>query len=160
MNLDWLKTGLSPLKDLLSYLTQAAKTNDILRKQVIRELRDNLNIFYNAHLNNIAPDTMIEMLSNTAIRKCQEANFKFRKLKAGAISMDEIRDERNRKYVGWTAEKLIDKIDEKIEELRNIRKMNGGSVVNAKNNINLMLSNLYFRMKLLADFIRGPFQDK
>ena len=74
--------------------------------------------------------------------------------------MDEIRDERNRKYVGWTAEKLIDKIDEKIEELRNIRKMNGGSVVNAKNNINLMLSNLYFRMKLLADFIRGPFQDK
>ena len=160
MNLEWLKTGLSPLKDLLSYLTQAAKTNDILRKQVIRELRDNLNIFYNAHLNNIAPDTMIEMLSNTAIRKCQESNFKFRKLKAGAISMDEIRDERNRKYVGWTAEKLVDKIDEKIEELRNIRKMNGGSVVNAKNNINLMLSNLYFRMKLLADFIRGPFQDK
>jgi hypothetical protein len=33
--------------------------------------------------------------------------------------------------------------------------MNGGSVQNVKNNIPLMMSNLYFRMKLLADFIRN-----
>jgi hypothetical protein len=50
----------------------------------------------------------------------------------------------------------VDKIDEKIEELKNIKKMNGGSVVKAENNISLMLSNLYYRMKLLADFIKGP----
>ena len=64
-------------------------------------------------------------------------------------------DERNKKYTGWDAEKLVDKIDEKIEELKNIKKMNNASVENVKNNITLMLSNLYYRMKLLADFIRS-----
>ena len=52
-------------------------------------------------------------------------------------------------------DKLIDKIDEKIDELKLIKKMNGNSVGKARNNISLMLSNLYYRMKLLADFIRS-----
>ncbi|HKZ66162.1 MAG TPA: hypothetical protein VJ111_07400, partial [Chitinophagaceae bacterium] len=64
-------------------------------------------------------------------------------------------DDRNKKYIGWDTEKLIDKVDEKIEELKNIKKMNGSSVENVKNNVSLMLSNLYYRMKLLADFIRS-----
>ena len=57
--------------------------------------------------------------------------------------------------MGWTAEKLMEKIDEKVEELKTLKKMNNGSVVNLKNNTGLMISNLYFRMKLLADFIKG-----
>ena len=40
-------------------------------------------------------------------------------------------------------------------ELRNIKKMNQGSVKDVRNNISLMMSNLYFRMKLLADFIQS-----
>jgi hypothetical protein len=67
-----------------------------------------------------------------------------------------VKDERNRKYTGWDAEKLLDKIDEKIEELKILKKMNANTVSGLKNNTGLMLSNLYYRMKLLADFIRGP----
>jgi len=52
-------------------------------------------------------------------------------------------------------EKLVDKIDEKIVELKNIKKMNRDSVEGVRNNITLMLGNLYYRMKLLADFIRS-----
>jgi archaellum component FlaC len=52
----------------------------------------------------------------------------------------------------------MDKIDEKIEELKNIKKMNKGTVENVKNNISLMMSNLYYRMKLMADFIRSDFK--
>ena len=81
MNLDWLKTGIGPLKDLLSFLTTEGKTNDILKRQVIRELRNNLNIFHNAFLNNVSPDVMIDMLANEAIKKAMDANFKFKKLK-------------------------------------------------------------------------------
>ncbi len=99
---------------------------------------------------------MIELLSNEAIRKAIEGNFKFKKLKPGRIEPYHIRDDRNKKYIGWEADKLIEKIDEKIEELKLIKKMNGGSVSTVKNNISLMLSNLYYRMKLLADFIKGP----
>jgi hypothetical protein len=155
MNLEWLKTGIGPLKDLLAYLNKEARTTDVLKKQVIRELRNNLNIFQNAFLNNVSPDIMIDMLSNEAIKDAIKNNFKFKKVKAGNIEPYHIHDERNKKYMGWDAEKLIDKIDEKIEEMKNIKKMNGNNVEKAKNNISLMLSNLYYRMKLLADFIRA-----
>ena len=156
MNLEWLKSGMGPLQDLLTFLTKEGKTNDVLKKQVIRELRNNLNIFHNAFLNEIAADVMIDMLGNEMIKKGMEANFKFRKLKPGRIEPYHVFDDRNKKYIGWEADKLVDKIDEKIEELKNIKKMNGNSVEKVKNNISLMLSNLYYRMKLLADFIKGP----
>jgi hypothetical protein len=156
MNLEWLKTGIGPLKDLLTFLSKEGKTNDVLKKQVIRELRNNLNIFHNAFLNNVSADVMIDMLGNEMIKKGVDNNFKFRKLKPGRIEPYHVSDDRNKKYIGWDAEKLVDKIDEKIEELKNIKKMNKNSVDDVKNNISLMLSNLYYRMKLLADFIKGP----
>ena len=156
MNLDWLKTGIGPLKDLLTFLNKESKTSDVLKKQVIRELRDNLNIFSNAYKNNVSPDVMIDLLSNEAIKEAIKNNFKFKKLKAGIIEPYQVLDDRNKKYIGWDAEKLIDKIDEKIEELKIIKKMNGKGAEKVKNNISLMLSNLYYRMKLLADFLKGP----
>ena len=155
MNVDWLKTGIGPLKDLLSFLHKEGKTNDVLKKQIIRELRNNLNIFHNAFLNNVSAEVMIDMLSNDSIKNGVEENFKFRKLKPGSIEPYHVFDDRNKKYIGWDAEKLIDKIDEKIEELKDIKKMNGGNLQTVKNNISLMLSNLFYRMKLLADFIKG-----
>ena len=155
MEWEWLKTGIGPLKDLVTFLNKESKTSDIIKKQVIRELRNNLNIFHNGFMNNISQDTLIEMLTNETIKEAIKNNFKFKKLKPGRIEPYHIYEERNKKYAGWDAEKLVDKIDEKIEELKNIKKMNGGSVSTVKNNISLMLSNLYYRMKLLADFIRS-----
>ncbi len=156
MNLEWLKTGIGPLKDLLTFLTKESKTNDVLKKQFLRELRNNLNIFHNAFLNNVSADVMIDMLSNEVIKKAVENNFRFKKLKPGSIEPYHVSEDRNKKYIGWDAEKLVDKIDEKIEELKNIKKMNANSVEKVKNNVSMMLSNLYYRMKLLADFIKGP----
>ena len=155
MNLEWLKTGIGPLKDLITFLNKESKTNDVLKKQVIRELRDNLNIFSNAYKNNNPPDVMIDLLSNEAIKEAIRNNFKFKRIKTGAIEPYHVFDERNKKYIGWDAERLVDKIDEKIQELKNIKKMNGNSVEKVRNNISLMLSNLYYRMKLLADFIQS-----
>lgn len=153
MEWEWLKTGIGPLKDLVTFLNKESKTSDILKRQVIRELRNNLNIFHNGFMNNVSQDTIIDMLSNEMIKEGIKGNFKFKKLKPGKIEPYHVYDERNKKYAGWDAERLVDKIDEKIEELKNIKKMNSGSVEKVKNNISLMLSNLYYRMKLLADFI-------
>jgi hypothetical protein len=155
MEWEWLKTGIGPLKDLITFLNKESKTSDIVKKQVIRELRNNLNIFSNGFKNEVSADVIIELLSNDAIKEAIKNNFKFKKLRSGTITFYHIFDERNRRYQGWDAEKLVDKIDEKIEELKNIKKMNKGSVEGTKNNIALMMSNLYYRMKLLADFIKG-----
>ena len=156
MQLEWLKTAMGPLKDILVFLNKEGKTNDVIKKQLIRELRNNLNIFSNAFRNEVSADIIIDLLSNDAYKEALKNNFKFKKLKAGSIEPYHILDERNRRYEGWNAEKLVDKIDEKIEELKNIKKMNGNSVVNAKNDVAKMLSNLFYRMKLLVDFIKGP----
>ncbi|MEJ0103320.1 MAG: hypothetical protein WDO19_12490 [Bacteroidota bacterium] len=84
--LEWLKTGIGPLKDLLTFLNKESRTNDVLKKQVIRELRNNLNIFHNAFLNNVSANVMIDMLTNDAIKDGIKNNFKFRKLKAGNMN--------------------------------------------------------------------------
>src|SRR5690606_36518164 len=96
-----------------------SRTNDVIKKQVLRELRNNLNIFHNGFLNNISADVMIDMLGNAMIQEAIKNNFKFKKLKAGAIEPYHVFDDRNKKYTGWDAEKLVEKIDEKIEDLKN-----------------------------------------
>lgn len=153
--MEWLNTSITPLKELLAFLYKKSKTSDVRKKQLIIELRDNLNVFKNGFFNQSPYDMMIDLLSRDAIQAAINENFSFKKLKSGTIGVSVIYDERNKKYAGWTAEKLIDKIDEKIVELRNIKKMNQGSVKDVRNNISLMMSNLYFRMKLLADFIQS-----
>lgn len=151
--MEWLKSGISPLQDLIGFLQKKSQTNNIQKKQLIKELRNNLNVFRNGSLNNASFDSIVELLSNDAFCEAIKSNFSFKKLKAGKITNDHIQDERNKRYEGWDAERLADKIDEKIVELRNIRKMNNGTLLGVKNNIALMISNLFFRMKLLADFI-------
>jgi len=152
--MDWLNTSISPLKELLAFLYKKSKTSDVHKKQLIIELRDNLNVFKNGFFNQSPYDTMIDLLSRDAIQNAIKENFNFKKLRAGTIPVSVIYDERNKKYSGWKTERLVDKIDEKIVELRNIKKMNGDSVKEVRN-ITLMMSNLYFRMKLLADFIQA-----
>ncbi|MDP4129051.1 MAG: hypothetical protein Q8939_02730 [Bacteroidota bacterium] len=122
---------------------------------MIIELRDNLNVFKNGFINHAPYDQMIDLLQHDAIQSAIKENFSFKKLRSGTITAAMVKEERNKKYSGWTAEKLVDKIDEKIVELKNIKKMNRDSVKEVKNNIPLMMSNLYFRMKLLADFIQS-----
>lgn len=153
--MEWFNSSIAPLKDLLAFLYKKSKTNDVNKKQVIIELRDNLNVFKNGFINQSPYDMMIDLLSRDAIQSAIKENFSFKKLRAGTIQVSIIYNERNKKYAGWTAEKLVDKIDEKIVELKNIKKMNHDSVKDVRNNISLMMSNLYFRMKLLADFIQS-----
>jgi hypothetical protein len=132
-----------------------SRTNDIQKRQIIRELRNNLIVFENAYLNEVGADTVIDNLSNEAIRGATQEGFHFDRIRPGHIQKSQILDERNTKYAGWTAGRLLEKIDAKTEALKTVKRLNGGSVTGAKNNISLMLSNLYFRMKLLADFIRS-----
>ena len=153
--MEWIKLSISPVKDLIAWLHGESKTSNIHRKQLLIELRNNLNVFSNGFKNNVPYDTLIDMLSNDAIQQAIKQNFSFKKLQGGKIESSHVRDDRNKRYVWWNAEKLIDKIDEKITELKSIKKMNNGTVKNTRNNIPLMMSNLYFRMKLLADFVRS-----
>jgi len=153
LNWNWLSSTVSPLQNLLGYLNKQSKTNDVQKKQVIMELRDNLNLFREAYTKPITYDHLVDLLSNDAFRNAIKENFNFKKIKPGKIRKHHIKDERNLRYLDWTAEKLMDKIDEKIQALKNAKKLNGGSLEKESQRVTLKISNLYFRMKLMADFI-------
>lgn len=156
--MEWLKAGLGPLEKLIGFLQARSKTNDVQKREMLRELQHNLNVFKNAYLNQFPDDTIINHLSNEALKAGIRANFSFSKLKTGKLEPYHIKDDRNKRYLGWTLDQLFDKIDEKIEEVKTLQKMNGGTVNNLKNNTGLLLSNLYFRLKLVADFIQSDFK--
>lgn len=153
--MQWLSSTIAPLQNLIGFLYKKSKTNDVHKKQVLSELRDNLNLFKNAFMDNTPPENVIDLLSNTAYRNAIKENFNFTKLKEGKIPASVIKEDRNKRYTGWTSEKLSDKIDEKIQELKNIKQLNGGNINKIEQKVNIKLSNLYFRMKLLADFIQA-----
>ena len=58
--MEWLKAGITPLRDLIAFLNKKAQTNNIHKKQLIKELRNNLNVFSNGFLNNSSYDTIID----------------------------------------------------------------------------------------------------
>ena len=155
MTWNWLTSTFPPLQQLISFLQKASKTNDVVKKQVIIELRDNLNLFKEAYEQTATYDNLIDLLSNDAYRNAIKENFSFKKIRNGKIENRHIKDERNSRYLGWTSEKLLDKIDEKIQALKNLKKLNSGSVEKINSKVTLKISNLYFRMKLMADFIYG-----
>jgi hypothetical protein len=153
MTWSWLTSTAAPLQQLIGFLQKQTKTHDIQKKQVIIELRDNLNLFREALATPISYDQLIDLLSNDAYRQAIRENFPFKKLKSGKIEHRHIADDRNLRYEGWTAEKLMDKIDEKIQALKNLKKLHGGSVAALGPRLTLKVSNLYFRMKLMAEFL-------
>jgi hypothetical protein len=75
--MEWLNTSIGPLKDLIAFLNKKSVTNDVHKKQVLRELQNNLNVFKNAFMNKIPDDTIIDFLSNEAVKQAITANFSF-----------------------------------------------------------------------------------
>lgn len=102
--MEWIKLSISPVKDLISFLHTKSKTTDVVKRQLFIELRDNLNVFSNGFLNESPYDNIIDLLSNAAIQQAIKENFSFKRLKSGAIEDRHIKDERNKKYKGWTCE--------------------------------------------------------
>ena len=60
MNMEWIKTGISPLTDLISYINKKSQTNDVVKKRLLMELRNNLNLFKNGFLNRTPYDNVID----------------------------------------------------------------------------------------------------
>ncbi len=152
---DFIKSSFDLLNELIPFLSEKAKNSGKQKKLVIRELRDNLNTLKNGYKHKLPADVIVDALSNAAYREALGENFDFNKIRRGELQAFEIKDKRNMRYLGWTMERLLDKIDEKIMELKQLKKMSG-SLENLENgNISLMLGNLYFRMKLAAEFMRS-----
>ena len=94
------------------------------------------------------------MLKNDRIQKARETRFVFSILKRGDIGCEHVKDDRNKRYIGKNCEWLFKNIDEKIDDLRNQKKYHESLNKIPNSTIALQFSNLFYKMKLLAEFIK------
>lgn len=76
--MEWIKVSIAPVKDLIAFLQKKSNTADIHKKQLLIELRDNLNVFSNGFLNNVSYDMLIDLLKNDAYQNAIRENFNFK----------------------------------------------------------------------------------
>ena len=75
--MEWIKVSIAPVKDLIAFLQKKSNTADIHKKQLLIELRDNLNVFSNGFLNNVSYDVLIDLFKNDAYQNAVRENFNF-----------------------------------------------------------------------------------
>ena len=153
MPIDWIST-LKNIPEIVSGLGTLIKNNRATKDALLRELRLNIKAFKTAQkTNKINFDKLLDLLQNESIQSARKSRFTFNTIKAGKIEKEDIKDERNLRYQGKDCDWLFKKIDEKIEDLR-IQKKYHGSINTVENtNISLQFSNLFYKLKLLAEYI-------
>ena len=155
MAFEWL-ASIKNIAEIVGSLGELAKNNRATKDMLIRELKLNIKAFETAQKNKtVNYDKLLLLLKNERIQKARESKFTFLTIKKGVIESKHIRDTRNKKYLGKNCEWLFKNIDEKIDDLRN-QKQYHTSLENIDNSIiALQFSNLFYKMKLLAEFINS-----
>ena len=153
MAFEWL-SSIKDITDLITSLGEFIHSNRATKDLLLRELKLNLKAFQTAQKSTeINYDQLLLLLHNEEIKKARSSHFSFITIKKGSIEMKHIHDERNVRYKEKSIEWLFKNIDEKIEDLRNQQKYHTSLQNIERTNISLQCSNLFYKMKLLADFI-------
>jgi hypothetical protein len=153
MAFEWL-SSIKDITDLITSLGEVINSNRATKDLLLRELKLNLKAFQTAQKSKeINYDQLLKLLHNEEIKKARTAHFSFMTIKKGNIETKHIHDERNVRYKTKNIEWLFKNIDEKIEDLRNQQQYHESLQRIERTNISLQFSNLFYKMKLLADFI-------
>ena len=151
--MEWLNS-IRDLADIIARLTDYSRGNKAVRAQLVRELKINLKAFeVQRRRANTDYDLLLNQLSNKVIRKQFESGYSFSRVKNGTIQGYHIHDLRNRKYIGRDCRWMFEHIDMKIVELHLMRESLGSLNHIQGVNMALQFSNLYHRIRVLADFI-------
>ena len=142
------------LAAVYEFLSEKAKTKDIDKSFVFRELKNNLKRLENTNKKNVKLDKLILSLENTAILKAMKVGFNFNYLASKEIVVTEklIIEKRNKRYLNWNCEKLVSSIESKIQVLKDSIQY-FDDINKANTNFRLKLNNLYFQILLLVVLI-------
>lgn len=144
---------LKQIPEILSSLSKVVVKNRSTQKLLLDELKRNLKQFENATKIGFNHEQLIQVLSNNEITKANENGFVFSLVKLGRIQNKHIKDKRNARYKGKDCEWLFSSISNKIEELKSLNSAKRLDAI-TELNIKLQFSNLFFKMKLIAEFIK------
>jgi hypothetical protein len=152
MDFSWL--SLLPIGEVYSDLGRLIKYNSAHKDLLIRELRRNIKAFKLAKRSRFVDyDALLSLMRTQAFENALHDRFPFSKVKRGKIESKHVFDKRNHRYIGKSADWMFKNIDAKINELNDL-KTQVGSLRNAEStNTALHFTNLFYKMKLLSDFI-------
>ncbi len=154
MTWEWL-SSIKNIAEIVSSLGDLAKNNRATKDLLIRELKLNLKAFETAQNNKkVNYDRLLSLLKNDRIQNARETRFTFATLKKGVVEDKHISDDRNKRHLGKSCEWLFKSIDEKIDDLRNQKQYHGSLETINKAAMARQFSNLFYKMKLLAEFIK------
>jgi len=157
MDLSWIT--ILPIGKVYSDLSRLIKYNPVHKDLLIRELRRNIKAFkISQHSNIVDYDTLITLMHTQAFEEALKAHFPFSKVKRGKIEAKHVFDKRNQRYLGKSADWMFKNIEGKINELRDFKTQFGSLNKAEGTNITLQFTNLFYKMKLLSDFI--GYEDK
>lgn len=145
----------SSISTFYSYLTKRSQTNNIHKKLVFREIRDNLKRLQNRNKRNLKMDQLILSLKNEAYTNAILNGFDLNSLatnKQTVVTESILIKKRNSRYLGWNCERLLDSVDAKIVELKDLVSYYD-SLDQSTNNFTLKLNNLYYQILLLVILI-------
>ncbi len=153
---DYLQTGIGTLKELFTFLSDRSNSKDIIKNNILRELRDNLKLLEHRDKSGVKLMALIEGLQFVMINEAYNKNYKFDKLLDHNKRLEKqfILNKRQEKYIGWDAEKFIYSIEGKIKDLKNLPNLYA-DITNAPINLPLRLDNLYYQSVLFVLFIRN-----
>ncbi|HOY32675.1 MAG TPA: hypothetical protein PKW80_12425 [Bacteroidales bacterium] len=155
MAFSWL-ASIKEISEIVASLGSLVTKNRAMKDLLIRELHINIKAFETVQKSAVADyDKLLGLLQNSQILKALESRFSFYTIKSEVIKEHHVFDDRNKRYIGKSCGWMFKNIDEKIEDLRNQQKYHGSLNKIADSNMALQFSNLFFKMKLLADFIRS-----
>ena len=153
MTVEWLPS-IGDISGLVTGIGKLIKSKRATKDLILRELRLNIKAFQTAKKSDtINYDGLLDLLKNEQIKKARASNFSFNVIKRGKLKKSHVRDSRNFKYIGKDCNWLFKNIDEKIEDLQNQRTYFKSLHKAKKSNIGLQFSNLFYKLKLLAEFI-------
>lgn len=151
---DFFELGIGSFKDLFNYLTTQTKSKDVIKNNLMRELRDNIKLLEHRSSEGVNINAIIDNLSFAAVEEAYKANFNFHKLTHKKLLPKElILNKRQEKYTGWDAQKFIYSIEGKIKDVKNLPKL-FADMQKAPVNLTLRFDNLFYQMILLTIFIK------
>jgi hypothetical protein len=154
MVLEWL-SGIKDITDIIASLSELIKSNIATKDLLIKELKLNITAFEIVQKDRkIDYDKLLLLLKNKQINKARQSKFIFSIIKKGKIENKHVKDIRNKKYIGKNCGWLFKNIDDKIDELRMTKQYHNTLTNMERKVVALQLSNLFFKMKLLAEFIK------
>lgn len=145
--------GVATVRELIAFLTKRSGSRDVDKNNLLRELRDNLQLLDHRQKEGVDLSRLIEQLSVAAIREAYANNYPFPKLADKRKVAKEIMvAPRQRKYLDWGADRLVSSIEGKINELKHICLIYN-DLQTAPLNLEVRLDNLYYQLHLLSSLI-------